>query len=135
MKYSKILALVPLGEHFDESAVNEGVWLTVGHLNIIEVALNSNEGTAAEIETMTGKIDALEGAAVYSSATVNTQAARIVELEAEVAVLSGKPSGNGSVLVTTKDELAGDKTPVPSYLDDNDPINQFADSKMRKKKP
>ena len=134
MKYSKIVALVPGTEHFDEAVVNEGVWLTASHLNNIEAALTTSADADAEIETMRGKIDGLVDTAVNAASTIKTQSARIVELDNEVAVLSAKPSGNGSKLFSTKDEVAGDAPVIPSYLDENDPINQFADSKMRKKK-
>ena len=135
MKYPKIVAQVPAGEHFDDSAVNEGVWLTVAHLNNIEGAFDSITGSEEKVGELTVQIDGLVDTAVKDAATIRTQSARIVELEATVEKLEAKPSGNGSVLrAGAKDDSAEGNVGTPSYLDPNDPINQFADSKMRKRK-
>lgn len=121
--------------------VDGGFLLGEEALNNIEANLISSAEFNFKINQVSQKndslntqIDALINTAVKDSATIRTQSARIVELEAKVAELGGKPSGNGSVLISKKDEVAGDKAATPSYLDDNDPINQFADSKMRKRK-
>lgn len=144
MSYPKILAAVPTGEHFDESAVNEGVWLSATHLSSVEAALTEAETvtTAAE-NTLTLKEEEL-ATATASLATAETdksalqtslaeKEATIATLQAEVVALGKQPSGTGSSLGKSKDE-GSEAVPVPSYLSDENPINQWADKHLPKKK-
>jgi chromosome segregation ATPase len=144
MPYTRIISLVPDGEHFDASAIGEGVWLSTGHLNSIESSLEQNgaafETSEATIKTLNEEMaianTSLETAVSElgeKNTTIQTQSARITELEAQVAALGKAPSGSGSTLVVEKDETV-DKAPVPSYLDENNPANQYADKRISKKK-
>jgi hypothetical protein len=65
--------------------------------------------------------------------TIQTQSARITELEAQVAALGKAPSGSGSTLVIEKDETVEEK-PAPSYASDNNPANAWVDRQLRNKK-
>ena len=143
MKYPQLSAVVPQGEHFDDSVVNEGVWLTAAHLNNIEAALSTNAELDttmnSAIATMTGQIDGLVDTAVKDAATIRTQSARIVELEATVEKLEAKPSGNGSVLIAgAKDDSAegnvGNEGRLPRFDDPAHPGNQSAKMFERTKK-
>jgi len=58
MKFSKISALVPTGEPFDEKAVNEGVWMSEAHLDGIENALSLAETAASEAATTLEAVNA-----------------------------------------------------------------------------
>ena len=55
MEYTNIVSLVPEGEHFDASAINEGVWISQAHLDAIETKLGENatafSGFNEKIET------------------------------------------------------------------------------------
>lgn len=134
MSYPKIKSLAPAGEHFDESAiVNEGGFLSVAHLGTIENHLvdnaaayatleqQFNEATASAttlqttIDGLNTQISGLNDTAIASATTINTQANRITELEAQVVALGGQSSGSGTVLVTKKDENVTE-TPVNSAV-------------------
>lgn len=143
MPYTRITSLVPEGEHFDESAVGEGVWLSTGHLNSIEstleqstVALETAEANlTANIEQGTVIVqerNEAQAALQTANATIATQTTRIAELEAQVAQLGKAPSGSGSTLVVEKDETVEEK-PVASYASDNNPANAWVDKQLRKK--
>jgi hypothetical protein len=144
MPYSRITALVPAGEHFDESAVNEGVHLTVGHVSAIENALDASATAAAghktAMDALNKKLEdqalqAQQAVAAQKEAEKNladankkieTHEARIVELEEQVDL----EENGGAELPGTKkkaDKTAG-KAKVPFHLDANNPINALADS-------
>ena len=127
MEYPEIESLVPEKEHFDSSVVNGGVWLTDGHVNAIESALQALQtATASDVavvqstltETETklvttqGLLTASETLVSQKGTTVVTQAARIQELEGQVKELGGKPSGTGSTTVVTVDPPPA--APVPN---------------------
>ena len=131
MKYPHLSATVPQGEHFDSSAVNEGVWLTAAHIDSIEASLATNAELVISNSNSAETISGLNTAASDNATTISTQAARIQELEAQVVELGGKASGNGSVLVVKEDEHT-DKTPVPAYLDDNNEFNQWVDKQTKR---
>lgn len=131
MEYPKLNSLVPQGEHFDESAINgEGVWLSTGHVNAIENFLASDE-VAKELETANTTIGTLNTKVSDLETAATKSANRITELEGQVAELGKKSSGSGTKVVTKADEHV-DKKPVPSYLDDNNPANQFADKRIKR---
>jgi chromosome segregation ATPase len=141
MKFPKLTALAPAGESFDETALNEGIWVTGSHLESVEKALAGNDtalqAVNASLETATAqltesnaKITGLEESAATSATTITTQAARIKELEAENAELGKKPSGKGTTL-TTKKDAADEPAEVPSYLDANNPANAWFDKQTK----
>lgn len=139
MKYPFINSLVPEGEHFDETAVGEGIWLSATHLNAMEQNLaNSAALNNANAETITAlqtDIQAKDDIIVGHEVTIVANNTRIAELEAENAKMGSQPSGNGSTLVVAQDESA-EKKPAPAYLSDNDPANQWFDRQMKhRKKP
>jgi chromosome segregation ATPase len=164
MKFPKISAAVPQGEHFDESAVNEGVWLSENHLNSIENALSVSEKNAAEVatslETANASINTLTeqlatekenvtkvttekeasdkkitDLATEHATALEAKDAKIAKLEAEIVVLGKKPSGTGSAVVTTEDENAEDpKTGKTGLLDPEHPLNQYASAKVARAK-
>lgn len=133
MKFQKISAAVPQGEHFDESAVNEGVWMSETHLTSIENALTVAETATAQVtaslETanasienlntelatekenvtkLTGEKEAAEqkvtDQAAEHATAIAAKDAEIATLQAEVARLGKNPSGTGSTVVTQEDE-------------------------------
>ena len=119
-KFKKIAALVPKGEHFDESAiVNEGGWVTVNHLTAIEAALEVSETTVSElatangtVETLNTEIAGLNTAATASQLTISTQAAKITELEGKITVLGAARSGAGTPIIGNIDNISTENKPV-----------------------
>ncbi len=142
MKYPRLNELIPEGEHFDESAVNEGVWLTVTHLNNIEESL-SQSTTAIEavennlavannnISELEKTVNDLQKSVNDANQTITKNNSTIAALQAKITELGGQSSGNGTTLLIQQDEAESSKE--PSYLDDNNPINSWADKKLRKK--
>lgn len=93
MEYTHIISLVPEGEHFDATAVNEGVWLTEGHMAAIEEKLNGNvnavrlaqeaaNASAQEIQSLTDQLNASKQTVAERDATIAAQAAEIEKLKA-----------------------------------------------------
>ena len=130
-KYAMIAGKVPQGEHFDESAiVNEGGWMTVAHLDAIEVALaeaavsadnviatNNTIGEhVATIATLNTTIETLE-------ATNTTSTERISALEAEIAVLNRKPSGQGTIIPVSTDPIVTTITGKSAASDPESTLN------------
>ena len=88
MEYTNIISLVPQGEHFDPTAMNEGVWLTETHIGAIENMLVSNAaGTSAvadaavsqanEIVSLTDQLNASKQLVTELDATI---AAQVIEI-------------------------------------------------------
>lgn len=142
MRYVKIAALVPQGEHFDESAIlNEGGWISSAHLSAIESALGGAEIVQNALDAANGTITSRDAEIVrlqgdYSQVATQAQQqqARIDELTAQVVALGRKPSGNGTPLAAGKKDESTETKPVPSYLDENNPANQWADKFLPKGK-
>lgn len=156
MKYPNLISLVPEGEHFDTSAIGEGVWLSLNHLNKVEESLanaadaaTAAAGTIEEhaytIETLNGQIATLTADAATAKTANETQAARIVELEGahaielqnandriaaletEVQELGKDASGTGTAVIATADENAAENHNAKlGLLDPEHPVNQYA---------
>lgn len=113
MEFKHIIGLVPDGEHFDASAINEGVWISQGHLVNIESAfaqVDTLEAQANEnMEKLNGRITEMEEAATADAATIQQKDARIAELEAEVASLKAQPAADLKDTSKQNDELEGKK--------------------------
>lgn len=124
MEYTHIISAVPEGEHFDSSAINEGVWLSVGHLDSIESRLAGhteevnalNSGIAAH-ETA---IEGLNATIAANEAVVSERDARIVELEGEVAKLKAAPAASLTGTSIDKDDVG------PESVIGSDPVNAEA---------
>lgn len=137
MKFPNLQSLVPQGEHFDESAiVNEGGYLSINHLNAVEKELSTAGEKITAFDTLNKTLSdqntVLQNAQTASAATLSDNATKIATLEAEVAELKKAPSGPGSSVITGKDENT-DPAPVASWMDDNNPANQFFDQRVRVK--
>jgi hypothetical protein len=140
MDYTQLNSLVPAGEHFDSGAINEGVYLTVGHVNAIETALANNAGVAQaateQINTMTAERDAAvtarttaENNLATANTTIATRDKRITELEARVAELEDEaPISNTS----RAEDKGGKGAKVAFHLSDENPMNKLADSLIGK---
>jgi hypothetical protein len=135
MEYPRITALVPQGEHFDSSALNEGIWLTVGHVNSIETSLDAVNGS---VGALTAERDTLQQQLTLSQQDAQTAATqaqndlqardqKITSLETEIANLKKGPAGDFQTTTREQDNQPGN-TVAPSYADDNNPVNRLADS-------
>lgn len=142
MKYAQIQALVPIGEHFDESGIiNEGGFLSVAHLDNIEQTLATNapaleqanaliDTHVATIAEKEATITTLQSEKETAQQEVTTQAAKITELQAQVATLSKRPSSrNGTQTITAEDEHHEEKkksSELPRFDSPDHPANQAA---------
>lgn len=134
MKYDQIPGLVPPGEHVDMSAMNEGIFLSVAHVDAIESALANNAGIVAALNI---KIDeqsllaqqtavaqqAAEGSLATANKELTTASGRITELEARVAELEEEDG-----ITQTAKAIDGGKTKVPFHASPENPANKIADS-------
>lgn len=131
MKLVKVLTLVPKTEHFDPqlATVNEGIYLTEGHLQNIEDALAGNDSMSEMVTEKDNQVTQLQGEVEALESDVATKETRIQELEQQVESMGKEPSGIGSALTTNEDPNS-DPKPVPSYADDNHPLNKWVDEEL-----
>jgi len=89
MKYPKITALVPEGEHFDDSAIiNEGGYLSIAHFAAVEKRLTENEtaiADAANALTIANNDATTRLNAANDEATIKLNAANELVTEANAA--------------------------------------------------
>ena len=136
MAFEKTIA-VAQAESF--AVVDEGFVLSEEQLNNVESALLAGDIAVEEMAAAAENIAALEATGAELVTANSAHALKIADqeeiiaaLQAEVTALGKKPSGSGTTLVIEKDEESEQK-PVPSYLDANNPINQYADRYANKK--
>lgn len=118
MEYPRITALVPQGEHFDSTALNEGIWLTTGHFNAIENALESGNGSVVSLTTERDNLQQQLTQARQDAQTAATQAQndlqardqQIGNLQTEIANLKKGPAGNFTQTTTTQDQVPDQTT-------------------------
>lgn len=103
MNYPRITALVPQGEHFDSTALNEGIWLTTGHFSAIEIALETVNGSVATLAT---ERDNLQQQLTQAATQAHQQ---IAGLQNEIATLKKGPAGEFSQTTTSQDQLSAQK--------------------------
>jgi hypothetical protein len=130
---TSVLALVPQGEHFDQTlaTVNEGIYLTEGHLQNIEDALTASESVNDMVTERDGQITTLQGEIADLESAAATKDARIAELEQEVATLGKEPSGTGSTARAPAADPSPEDTKKPSFLSDDTPINKWIDKELK----
>ncbi len=143
MEFPQIKSLVPEKEHFDSSVIGEGIWLTSGHVNAIESALEARESsvqkavetiqsaltqTESTLEATQEKLTATELVVTEKDTTISTQSARIEVLEAQVVELGAKPSGTGSNTIVKSDTPPASTTSATISFDSPEhPANIQAD--------
>ena len=118
MEYPRITALVPNGEHFDSTAVNEGIWLTTGHFSAIEIALEASINCAASLtserdnlqQQLTQVQQDAQTAAANSQKSLDDRDRQISNLQTENAKLKAGPAGEFSQTTTTEDPIPGQQT-------------------------
>lgn len=113
MEYANVIAAVPAGESFDASAVNEGVWLSVAHLDNVEAALAGNASYVAESQATIAALTATGAELVTSNSaaaqTIAERDATIAAQAAEIATLKAAPAGNMQQTSKEKDDLGNDQ--------------------------
>lgn len=114
------------------AVTDDGFALEEQHLNNIEAALIAAAGDAGLLAIANNKVVELQGEVDTLHAVNASHQTRIEELEAQVAELGKQPSGKGTTLKVEKDETVNEK-PVPSYLSEDNPANQFADKQLKKR--
>lgn len=104
MEYNQIISLVPEGEHFDASAINEGVWISEAHLGNIESALQDAATNVAaalnEVNAATENLNTANAAVEAATTTIAERDTIIASLQEEIAALKAAPAG--SIQQTTK---------------------------------
>ena len=145
MKYSATLVqaiATLLGWEEVPSTAPEGLFLQPEELATVGSALEKLATAEASIEklaTANVTIDGLNTQVETLNGTVGTMTTAATEaktkiegLEAQVKELGKKSSGSGSKLGSGGDDHTDEK-PVPSYLDDRNPANLFADARLKPK--
>jgi len=108
MEYTNIINLVPAGEHFDASAVNEGVWVSVAHLNNIENTLveasikvdESTEQNRLAIENLEAANLSVQQATAAMEEKDNT----IASLQQQIEILKAGPAAAIQQTAKEKDD-------------------------------
>lgn len=105
MDYKNIISAVPEGEHFDATAINEGVWMSQAHLNSIETAMAgyatdlqgaiNNTATSIQINEEVGVL------LIAANATIAERDATIEALNGQIATLKAAPAA--PITQTAKD--------------------------------
>lgn len=105
MEYTNIIAAVPAGEHFDASAVNEGVWMSVAHLNSIEAVMatfnTQLDDQALQAQQAVEANGTLTDALNTANATIEERNAEIASLQQQIADLKAAPAA--PITQTTKE--------------------------------
>jgi hypothetical protein len=114
MEYPQIISLVPEGEHFDASAVNEGVWVSAAHLVNVETRITALVSEAAladqRISTEREAAEAAQNSLTAANTSLSTSAARISELEAEVVGLKRSAAKEPETTTAEADALGANAT-------------------------
>ncbi|THU34241.1 hypothetical protein FAM09_24800 [Niastella caeni] len=139
MSYPRITALVPQGEYFDSTALNEGIWVTTGHFNAIENALETVNGSVTTLTTERDNLQQQLTQAQQDAQTAATQAQNdlqardntIASLQNQIATLKKSPAGEFQTTARDEDPQPGNSS-TPSYADENNPLNRLADSMFGK---
>lgn len=141
MKYNRINDLVPEGEHFDESAVNEGVWISSAHLGNIESALENastaQEAVQSRLDETGQTVSDLSEQLDTANQTIADRDATIASMQQQLSAIGGQPSGNGThVAAAAAAETAAsgteEKPGIYSLDDPRHPANKTADRFMKR---
>lgn len=129
MEYKHILSLVPQGEDFDASAINEGVWLSTGHLNNIENAGLKADGLSDSLSAANAELTGVKTKNAEQATQIEKDAATIAALQTQVKELGAKPSGQGStVTAPAVTEVKPEAADGVKFDSAEHPANKFADS-------
>lgn len=121
MEFTHITSLVPEGEHFDSAAINEGIFLTVGHVEAIESQLAQN---ADAIETAVAERNQAQTALTEANETIQAQVTSMEEksqqietLQARVTELEAAPAGKSFTdKGKEKDDVGGGASGEEKYM-------------------
>lgn len=141
MKYPNISALVPEGEHFDETGIiNEGGYVSIGHLALIEKELSDNatalsdaSANADKIADLQSQLDAANTAKKTAEDALATANQTITTNDAEITRLNKELNTAAADFQNTNREKDPQGVEKVNYaLADNNPINEYADSVLPK---
>jgi hypothetical protein len=112
MEYPNITALVPQGEHFDASAMNEGIWVSQTHFDAIEtkltngaIAINTH---AVDIVEANLKVTEANDQLAAANQTIADRDATIASQAEEIADLKKKAAHPISTTTTTQPDKLND---------------------------
>lgn len=132
MKYQQINALVPENEHFDESAaINEGMFLSVAHIDAIENALQNSgsvsESIQLELENARTELVQVNSDLELANETISNQQSTIDELNLKLEQWARKPTSVSGTIVTgapdEDPEIQGSTKKLPRYDSKDHPAN------------
>ncbi|MES2457226.1 MAG: S49 family peptidase [Bacteroidota bacterium] len=122
------------------AVTDDGFVLSEEQLNNVEaVVANGELAIAAQLESgahiaaLNEQIETLTSERDTANDELSVNSTRISELQSQVAALGAESSGKGTVITSKADEQNTDDKGVPSWMDDNNPANQFADKRIKKK--
>lgn len=128
MAFEKTMAAAAATEF---AVVDGGFLLTEENLNSLETAFATSETNTALVATQATELQTLQTALQENQTALATANTRITALQDEVKTLGAADSGDGTTVVTEKDQTAGTKK-LPSYLDPNSEINKAAAQTLRR---
>jgi uncharacterized protein YkwD len=96
MSFPTITTLVPKDEHFDATALNEGIWLSEGHLVNVESALvdaaANNTQQTTRINELSGQLTAAQASLTEAQNNLATANTTVSTLQGEIAELKKQPA-------------------------------------------
>jgi len=113
MEYPQVVSLVPKGEEFDATAVNEGVWVSTAHLANVENTLVANATSIADLNSQVIKTnderDEANTSLQTAQQTITDRDATIALLKTEIADLKIKPAADPKQTNKESDKLDSGK--------------------------
>jgi len=123
-------AVTDLGFILSEESLNniEASLATIETASITASELITANATITERDSTIATLNADNARALETSIATTTQ---IKGLQDQIIALGKTPSGKGTV-ITVKEDIVTELAPIPSYLDDSNPANQFADKRIKR---
>jgi len=133
LKFPALCALLGFANGFE--GTEEGVHLQEGHLETINAALAAYTKLQADHTTLqtTATADANQVTHLTSQVAALTMERDSWKEKADKMGLQSSGTGSNPVVQQDDNTNISPKTKLPSYLDPNNPINQEADKKIRKR--
>lgn len=136
MEFNNLVALVPQGEHFDQSAIiNEGVFLSLGHVNNIEAALGASAeaiaAAQANVDASQLLVSEANEALNNANVTIGERDATIAELNQQIATLKAAPAAPITTTAKEKDEVEGKQVVESDITKEANRLRALRDGKKK----
>ncbi len=132
-KYPEFNTLLGFKDGFE--ATEEGIHLQEQHVDKINTELSTRHQLQSDYNTLQATTSADKREVADLTAQLTTMTADRDQWKKKAETFGSQSSGAGSSAVVGGDDTTNTstKSKVPSYLDDNNPINQAADRRIRLK--